>query len=228
MGKMALGKGSEFHLLRWLGRHRNEFDKRVKKLLNIENIFWLDFSFDIGKEIPDKELIGLSFLENEQNYQDILSLWIEEWPQTGNSMNWDLVGYTIQDGIKTWILIEAKAHLGELRQSSKASEHSLLKIERTLLKTAKNNGVKIIEDNPWTKQYYQHANRIYVLDLLKRSGVKAKLVNIYFIGDMNSKSRKSPQKLQNWEVEIDKMNKYLNIEKSDLTDIKNLYLEIDK
>jgi len=29
MGKMALGYGSEFHLLRWTGRHRNEFDKRV-------------------------------------------------------------------------------------------------------------------------------------------------------------------------------------------------------
>lgn len=35
---MALGYGSEFHLLRWLGRHRNEFNKNVKNLLNTTNI----------------------------------------------------------------------------------------------------------------------------------------------------------------------------------------------
>jgi hypothetical protein len=228
MGKMALGYGSEFHLLRWTGRHRNEFDKRVKKLLHIDNIYWVDFNFDKGKDIPDKELVGLSFLENEPNYQEVLSYWKKEWPQKGNSMNWDLIGYTIQGGIKTWILIEAKAHLGELSQSSGASENSLLKIEETLLKTAKNNRITIIEDSPWTKKHYQFANRIYVLDLLKRCGIKSKLVNIYFIGDKILKNRKSPQNIKEWTVEIEKMKKYLNIENSDLIDIENLYLEVDK
>ncbi|WP_159085973.1 hypothetical protein [Flavobacterium faecale] len=225
---MALGYGSEFHLLRWTGRHRNEFDKRVKELLHIDNISWVDFDFDKGKDIPDKELVGLSFLENEPNYQELLSNWKKEWPQKGNSMNWDLIGYTIQNGIKTWILIEAKAHLGELSQSSGASENSLLKIEKTLLKTAENNRIAIIEDNPWTEKYYQLANRIYVLDLLKRSGIKSKLVNIYFIGDMISKNRKSPQNIKEWSDEIKKMKKYLNIENSELIDIENLYLEVDK
>ncbi len=228
MGKMALGYGSEFHLLRWIGRHRNEFNKRIKNLLDIDNITWIDFDFDAGKKIPDKELIGLSFLKDEANYQEVLSLWKKEWPQTGNSMNWDLVGYTIKNGIKTWILIEAKAHLGELFQSCGASEYSLSKIENALLKTAENNGVKIIKDNPWTKNYYQLANRIYILDLLKRSGIKSKLINIYFVGDMISKNRKSPEKKEIWEIEIDRMKRYLNIEKSDMKDIKNLYLEIDK
>ncbi|WP_417291568.1 hypothetical protein [Corallibacter sp.] len=228
MGKMALGYGSEFHLLRWLGRHRNEFNKRIKILLDIDNVTWIDFDFDAGKEIPDKELIGLSFLQDEPNYQEVLSLWKKEWPQTGNSMNWDLVGYTIKNGIKTWILIEAKAHLGELSQSCGASKHSLSKIEDALLKTAENNGINIIKDNPWTKKYYQFANRIYIQDFLNRSGIKSKLINIYFLGDMSSKNRKSPKNKEKWEIEIDKMKRYLNIEKSDMKDIKNLYLEIDK
>ena len=62
MGKMALGYGSEFHLLRWTGRHRNKFDNKIKQLLNIDNVTWLDFDFSNNTDEPDKELIGLSFL----------------------------------------------------------------------------------------------------------------------------------------------------------------------
>jgi len=228
MGKMALGYGSEFHLLRWTSRHRNEFDTRIKKLLNIDNIFWLDFDFDKGKTIPDKELIGLSFLKNEPYYNEVLSQWKSEWPQTGNSMNWDLVGYTIQNSIKTWILIEAKAHIGELNQSCGASTSSLTTINNALLKTANNNGINITANNPWTKNYYQLANRLYILDLLNRFNINAKLLNIYFIGDLNSKTRKSPQDEDSWKSEIKKMKNYLNIEKTNSFEIKDLFLEIDK
>lgn len=65
MGQMAIGNGSEFHLLRWLGRHRNEFDERIKQELHTDNISWLDFDFDKEKTITDKELTGISFLNNE-------------------------------------------------------------------------------------------------------------------------------------------------------------------
>jgi len=121
MGKMALGYGSEFHLLRWLGRHRIEFNKRIKNTIGVDNVTWLDFNFDKTNEIPDKELIGLEFLENEPEFNKLLNSWKNEWPQSGNSMNWDLIGYTINKNIKTWILIEAKAHLGEIQQSCGAS-----------------------------------------------------------------------------------------------------------
>jgi len=227
MGKMALGYGSEFHLLRWTGRHRNEFDKRVKTLLSVDNIYWLDFDFCNNKETLDKELKGISFLKKEPNYSTVLSKWGTEWPQRGNPMNWDLVGYTIQDDIKTWILIEAKAHVGELESKSAATTKSLIKIKKTLNKAAENSGIKVSEKNPWTKKHYQLANRIYILDLLKRCGIKAKLISIYFIGDLSSKSRKSPQSQGEWEVEIDKMKKYLNIENSNSIDIIDLFLEVD-
>lgn len=152
MGKMALGYGSEFHLLRWLGRHRNEFNKNVKNLLNTTNITQLDFNFDQTQDIPDKELIGLEFLKNELNYEKVLKNWKEEWPQSGNVMNWDLVGYTTHNNVKTWILIEAKAHLDELKQDCGASSLvSIEKIKSALSNTAKNNGVIISEKKPWTK-----------------------------------------------------------------------------
>ena len=228
MGKMALGYGSEFHLLRWTGRHRNKFDNRIKQLLNIDNVTWLDFDFSNDITEPDMELVGLSFLEKEPNYQAVLSKWKEEWPQTGNSMNWDLVGYTVKNHIKTWVLIEAKAHIGELENDCKAGPKSLIKIVKALTKTANNIGTDIFKDSPWTKKYYQLANRIYILDLLKRNDINSKLINIYFIGDKIESSRKSPKDKNTWELEISKMKKYLNIEKSNSIDILDLYLDINK
>jgi len=228
MGKMALGYGSEFHLLRWTGRHRNKFDNRIKQLLNIDNVTWLDFDFSNSKIEPDNELEGLSFLEKEKGYQAVISQWKEEWPQRGKSMNWDLVGYTVKDNVKTWILIEAKAHIGELKKGSSATDDSLIKIGKALTKTAFNVGTTILEKSPWTKKYYQLANRIYVLDLLKRSEINAKLVNIYFTGDKIFKNRISPKDKKHWKVEIDKMKKYLNIEKINSVDILDLFLETNK
>ena len=227
MGQMALGYGSEFHLLRWIGRHRNEFDKRVKSLLGTDNISWLDFDFDSEKTIPDKEIIGLNFLD-KNTYETVISTWKKEWPQTGNSMNWDLVGFTVKHGEKTWILIEAKAHLGELEQNCGASTESLAKIEKVLAESAKRNGITIMDQNPWTKKYYQLANRIYILDLLKQHSIKVKLVNIYFIGDMCSKNRMSPQNIDDWQAKLLEMKRYLNIEHLTTLEIKDLFLEIDK
>ena len=189
MGKMALGYGSEFHLLRWTGRHRNKFDDKIKNLLNIDNVTWLDFDFSKDKAEPDRELVGLSFLEKESSYKAVLSQWKQEWPQRGNSMNWDLVGYSVKNNIKTWVLIEAKAHIGELEQSCGAKPQSFSKIEKALIKTASNIGTAILKDSPWTKKYYQLANRIYILDLLKRNDINSKLINIYFIGDNTAVSR---------------------------------------
>lgn len=226
---MALGYGSEFHLLRWTGRHRSEFDRRIMKILNVDNITWLDFEFSGDKNSPDRELVGLSFLKNEPNYNSILTTWKKEWPQSGNSMNWDLVGFTTENETKTWILIEAKAHIGELDQACGAiSAESIKKIERVLDTAASNNGIQILVDNLWTKKYYQLANRIYVLDLLKRSLINAKLINIYFVGDKISTNRKSPQNEQSWQPEVDKMKRYLNIEEQSAIDVLDLYLNIHK
>ena len=210
MGKMALGYGSEFHLLRWTSRHRNEFDKKVKNTLCVDNIFWLDFEFAKEAEIPDKEITGLSFLDQAENV-DLFSIWKAEWPQSGNSMNWDLVGFTINEkGLKTWILIEAKAHIGELNSECKAKAiTSKEKISKALEKTAEDFGMKI--NTNWISKYYQLANRIYILDLLKRHNINAKLINIYFVGDKPDRNRITPQCESDWGKAITDMKKLLGI-----------------
>ena len=46
MGHLGYGYGSEFQLLRFMGRHRNLLDDEIKKQINIVgDIKWLDFEF---------------------------------------------------------------------------------------------------------------------------------------------------------------------------------------
>ncbi len=45
MGKMGFGYGSEYQLMRYMGRHLNEFNKQVQELLGSDdNINWYDFN----------------------------------------------------------------------------------------------------------------------------------------------------------------------------------------
>ena len=63
----------EFHLLRLLGRHRNSFDLKICPALgyNGKRIEWLDYKYDSKQFIPDKEYIGIHFLENTVEYKTI-------------------------------------------------------------------------------------------------------------------------------------------------------------
>lgn len=207
MGQMALGYGSEFHLLRWMGRHREEFDKQVKKVLGINNIAWRDFEFHCNAIIQDKEIKGIDFIKFNE---ELLKTWKNEWPQTGNPMNWDAIGYyTDNNQKKVWILVEAKAHIGEINSKCNAETKSRKKIESILQKTA--NNLKLDYNNCWLEKYYQQANRLYVYDLLKRNGIEAKLLNIYFVGDMSNRSRKSPQTQADWVKPITDKNNCFRI-----------------
>jgi hypothetical protein len=222
MGKMALGYGSEFHLLRWLGRHRNLFNKKIQEKTGISDIDWCDFKFNSSKFIPDEELTGLDFCNNEK----IINQFKTEWPKTGKSMNWDLVGYS--KTTETWVLCEAKAHLGELRSNCDASAESRKLIEDNFLKTKKYYGFD--EKADWMKNYYQQANRIYCLGLFHRFSVKAILLNIYFVGDIiqsPKNMKKLPKNKNDWENSIKEMYKALGIDNKP-EELKELFLNVSE
>ena len=114
MGRMGYGYGSEFHLLRWMGRHREQFDKAICGVLDASEIRWLDFNFDRRKDIPDAELRGLEFLDvkNDRHAEVIKAFQYGDfaWPKQGEKMNWDAVGVVGE----TFVLCEAKAHIAEI------------------------------------------------------------------------------------------------------------------
>ncbi len=203
MGAMALGYGSEFHLLRWLGRHRDSLSEKVREAVGInDSIHWLDFGFPNGKGQLDEELQGFSFISDSK----VQAEWKKFWPPRGTQHNWDCIGETSTGRL---LLVEAKSHIEELKSSTKASEDSKQQIMDAFAIVGKSLGIGSTKN--WTEIYYQLANRIAALWFLNKHCVAAALVNIYFLNDLGNSSRRCPSDISFWEEEIKKEYKYLGI-----------------
>lgn len=195
MASMGHGYGSECHLLRWMGRHRRAFDAAVCAALGKTDgpIDWLDAGFDPNSPWPDRELKGLEFLADA----GVRGEWDGWWPTSGNSQNWDAVGWWGDPAGKQPVLVEAKAHVGELYSECGAKPHGgRPRIEQSLRETAQGLGVADIA--PWMKPHYQFANRLAVLHFLHARGYPARLLLIYFVGDRQFPSRQSPKTVGEW------------------------------
>ena len=88
MGKIGYGYGSEWHLMRLLGRHKAYFDRFVHGSTGASEVSWLDFLFNNSKPWFDNEFKGHEFIES----QEILSFWKSFLPNTENVPNWDTKG----------------------------------------------------------------------------------------------------------------------------------------
>jgi len=112
------------------------------------------------------------------------------WPARGP--HWDALARTDDGEI---ILIEAKAHIPEMASPpSAASGASLRKIRASLQEVQTYCGAKA--DVDWTGRLYQYTNRLAHLYLLRTlNGIKAHLVFVYFVGDVDMKG---PSTEQEW------------------------------
>lgn len=99
------------------------------------------------------------------------------WPKRGPQ--WDALGMTDHGDV---LLVEAKAHVGELcSPGSAAGPESRPRVEMALAQVAKALGAK--PRAPWADVFYQLANRLAHLEFLRRQGVEAWLVLVNFVGD---------------------------------------------
>ena len=187
MSKIGYGYGSEWHLLRYLGYHRQYLNDRIHDILDSDDIEWLDFDFSSkgGHLNDDKELEGVGFVGNSYT----LSKWKDFWPTSGRQPSWDAVGkvkFTETSGEEEWLLVEAKAHVGEEVSKIGATGKSRLKIRNALLKTMKSLGVHKDYLSVWLNKYYQYANRLAVLHYLNEimsPPDSVHLINIFFYGE---------------------------------------------
>ncbi len=127
------------------------------------------------------DLLGLSHLR-----EPLKDFWPERGPQ------WDALGQLDGGGV---LLVEAKAHIGEMcSPGSAAGAASLARIAARLDKVAEALGASATRA-PWTTHFYQLANRIAHLHFLRSHGVDAWLVLVNFLGDADMSG---PQTAEAW------------------------------
>ena len=225
MGKMGYGYGSEFHLLRWMGRHRFRFDMSVCKTLDVDEIKWLDFKFSKSNDIPDNELRGLDFMDrNNPSFEEVMSHYRESWPQRGNQMNWDAVG--IADDM--YVLCEAKAHIEEVEREHRLDDETESVQKRADAFDFAKEVIGVQKSIDWLHNYYQMANRLYILALLTHHNIRAMLLNIYFCGD-KFRNRVCPKDRNGWRDTINDEYNALGIKNNSFVKerVRHIFLPVD-
>ena len=112
---------------------------------------------------------------------DLLKFWPRRGPQ------WDGLAVSNAGDI---LLVEAKAHIGELcSPSTQASPSSRKMIEKSFKETT--SYVRAKPCAPWSGTFYQLANRLAHLYFLRKHELKARLVLVNFVGDDDMNGPKS-------------------------------------
>lgn len=207
MADIGNGYGSECHLLRYLGRHRQKLDAAVKQAMRVDSpIEWLDFPFDEARSWKDGEWKGLEFLADRP---DVQRVWREFWPQGAGIHNWDAVGWCSTASGRDLLLVEAKANVEEILSSCGAKEFGgLHQIREALDKTKRAIGSP--ESCNWLEGYYQLANRLAVIYFLGSLGIRVHLLLIYFVGDAVP-GRTCPRSRAEWQPALDAQDRHLGI-----------------
>ena len=248
MGKIGYGYGSEWQLLRCLGYHRRVLNNSILKAIRAitsgfaeetneaeeetrkVGVHWLDRG-PISTLHPlrnDREYRGISFNQPMHIFAVIGSQWAEYWPApaSGTPPQWDAVArlstYDWDRGMDPegeWLLVEAKAHLGEMETQCRATDpNSLEMIGRAMEATAKAVTHQGKPTNAWMEKYYQYANRLAVLNFLCQydvhPGQSARLIFLYFYGESEEAmpNCKCPQSAAEWQTHIDKVNAEMDLD----------------
>lgn len=218
MAKMGLGYGSEYQLMRYLGHHRNELNRIIKENTRLNGeLVWLDFPKDRNSLSLDGEYKGIDFLTDKIDkikFESLQSNWKKYWSLGGNKPNWDGIILHRNSNNKEWIIVEAKAHLGEIESKTKSASNQ--NIQNAFKETQKRFE---ISNNNWFGKHYQLANRLAFINFLLDNKINASLLYIYFINGYEKpilKGRKkitvenkSVKKQKEWEKKIEE--EYINL-----------------
>lgn len=201
MGTLQIGHGSEFHLLRFLGRHRDLLGAQIRAQLAddgapvVAGVEWLDFPLNPKAPTRDGEVLSVDFLADHGG-DDWRMFWPDQKPGVPNRRgmpSWDAVGRVrfVDRAPDDWLLVEAKAHLEEFaspQAACGARGQSRIKITKALrttfeaLRAADGPTWESVQDH-WRGRYYQLANRLALLQFLRTHGRSARLLYVFFAGD---------------------------------------------
>lgn len=212
MAEMALGYGSEFQLMRFLGHHRDDLNMMIHAATNTaETIEWLDYPYDENRISGDGELTGIECFKELENYPELSKAWKEFWPQSGSSMNWDGI-FKIGD---TWYFVEAKANTLEAFQKGGARSEKSIQTIKNAFATTK-GWLRIDNDKEWfDSDCYQLANRLAFICFCDKNGIKAKLLYVSFL---NGYWKKNVERIEEWMGVWNKQYEMLGITEANVKD----------
>ena len=191
-------RGSLKWIQRLLDRHPEKLDESIRQHRGIrlgETIEWLSPRRDDSWA----EYRDTNFL-NRIGHPELAPQLRQFWPRRGPQ--WDALG---RGSKGTVVLVEAKAHFGELLSSCKASAKSRATIERAL--TGVKSKLGLPADKDWLNDYYQYANRLAHAQFLRDHGVQTTLVFLYFTNaDMDG-----PASQQDWIEALRPVHQHLGL-----------------
>jgi hypothetical protein len=178
-------KGSQ----RWIQELVNNYPKILEDAIGIGRIDWLS-PRDADDYAEYRDQAFLDHLKINSLKRPLSSFWPTRGPQ------WDALGRA-ETGEA--VLVECKAHIGEIfSPPSRACASSARIIRRSLEETKVALGA--LPGMDWTLRFYQYANRIAHAHFLQNlNNIPTKLVFLYIIGDIDMQG---PSTRAEWEAAI--------------------------
>jgi hypothetical protein len=140
------------------------------------------------------------------------------WPYSGP--RWDGLVKTSRGDV---LLLEAKSHIGEMLSECAASAASRPLINASL--DAAKNFFGAGAKSDWTQPFYQYANRLAHLYLLReKNGCPAWLVNIYFVND---NEMKGPNTVNEWRGALEMTKRVLGLGKSPIPFAVDVFVDVN-
>jgi len=193
-------KGSQKWIQKLINEKPELLDLQIRRNLNFpedEDIKWLSPSKDDEyAEYCNQDFINLLGVKLKK--VPLANFWPRRGPQ------WDGLGRSCSGKL---FLVEAKSHIQELISTLQAKDqNSVRKIRRSLEETR-----HFLNANPqidWSHSFYQYANRLAHLYLLRQNQLPAYLVFVYFINDLEMKG---PTTIEEWKGAIKLLHSYWGI-----------------
>jgi len=178
---------------------------------------WLDYPRDPKRLSLDGEHKGIDFFDNNIRVR-LAGPWARYWPQTGTPPTWDGIVHIMpldeDSTVKAqWGIVEAKAHLEELKGPCGAKDPESLKMIDNAFAATQERFHIINPPHHWREgnDYYQLANRLAFVNFLLDNGIEARLLYIYFINGWPNDPQKNVTRKAKWRDAIDTEYAYLGI-----------------
>jgi hypothetical protein len=198
---------------RWIQDLVNSYQEVLDEAIGIGKIHWRSpLADDDYAEYRDDR--GLDRIDVQLRHRSLESFWPKRGPQ------WDALGRT-ESGEA--ILVEAKAHIGELFSgATKATDASARKIRASLREVM--TGLHAKPGLDWSTRFYQYTNRLahgYLLSKLNK--VPCRLVFLYLIGDTEMKG---PDTKAEWEAAIRVLHEALGLPRSPARFVAEVFVDV--